>query len=91
MKEPKLDAGTEIRFTTGPLGCINPQNPGRVADETVQLGDTGQIVAAELEAMNYHEGYNRLEGWIFVRPDKYPELLIPVHQAMVEARVGATA
>lgn len=91
MKEPKLDAGTEVRFTSGPLGCIDPQNPGRIADETVQLGDTGQIVAGGLDATDYVEGYNRLEGWIFVRPDKYQELLVPVHQAMVEERVGATA
>jgi hypothetical protein len=91
MKEPKLDAGTEIRFTTGRLTSIDPKT-GQWTEGMVEEGDTGVIVAGELEPLNYTEGYNlALVDWFFVRPDKYLERIIPVHRTMVEALVKTGA
>lgn len=72
-----LRYGQRVRFTSDALGMIDPASPGaKFVPETVGKGDEGEVVTAEGQMP---------DGWFAIRPDRYPDRLVPVHPSMVEA------
>jgi hypothetical protein len=68
--------GTRVRFTAAQLGTIDPTQPGaKFREEVVNAGDEGEVVTAEGQMP---------EGWVAIKPDKFPALLVPVQPSMIE-------
>lgn len=77
------EPGTRVRFTANSLGTVKADGStpsSRFERETVGKGDAGVVVEAD----------SPLEGWFNVKPDKYPELLVPVVDGFVELEEPAS-
>lgn len=73
--------GSRVRFTSSALGTIDPAQPGaKFQPEMVGADDTGEVVTTEGQMPH---------GWLAVRPDKYPTLLVPAHPSMIEPEEAA--
>lgn len=74
---PAYSAGTRVRFAADSLGTVRADGstlPGQFASEVVNIGDAGEVVALE----------HAVEGWLYVKPDRYPELVVPVVDGFIE-------
>ncbi len=68
--------GTRVRFTAESLGMIDPSASGtQFVEETLGPNDEGEVVTQPGQMP---------EGWVAVRPDRFPQYLAPVHPRMIE-------
>ena len=68
--------GTRVRFTASQLGTIDPtKHIRRFEPDMVNAGDEGEVVTGDAQVP---------DGWVAIRPDKFPTLLVPVHPSMIE-------
>lgn len=78
MTDSSFHYGQRVRFKADSLGIIDPEvHTSKFVPEVCQAGDEGEVQTLP--------GEEAPDGWMFIKPDKYPKGYVPVHPDMIEA------